>query len=260
MELRSSRIVCFSPTGSTKTIALAVAEGMGLPFAISDVTQPDARKDSLQVESDAVVILAAPVYYGRIQKIAADCIRGLQGEGQPAVLLVNYGNRHYDDALLELRDLALAAGFRPVGAAAFISEHSFSTEEYPMAAGRPDTEDVCMAEAFGVRVAEKLRAGETALPDIPGNTPYKPYPDFHRAPVSARNCTLCGICVEVCPTAAIRLEDQTLVTDEAACIVCQACVKFCPEGARTDSAPGAKEMRDNLTKLVADRREPEYFA
>lgn len=259
METRRSRIICFSPTGSTKKLAAAVASGLGLPFTVSDLSLPEARKELPEVGSDELVILAAPVYYGRVQSIAAESFSGLKGRGQPALLLVNYGNRHYEDAMGELFDLVAAAGFSPMGAAALVSEHSFSTDEYPMAKGRPDAEDVDAAHAFGERMAEKLRAGAHKLERLPGNTPYKAYPDFHRAPVSTEACTLCGTCVESCPTAAISVENGSLVTSEPACIVCQACVKLCPEGAREDSAPGARETREYLKPLVAERREPEFF-
>ena len=40
----------------------------------------------------------------------------------PAVLVVVYGNRAYDDALLELSDIATGAGFVPLAAGAFVGE------------------------------------------------------------------------------------------------------------------------------------------
>lgn len=259
METRLSRVICFSPTGSTKKIAVAVASGLGMPFVVADLSLPKGREELPGVEENELVVLAAPVYYGRVQSIAARCFSGIAGRGQPAVLVVNYGNRHYEDALLELFDVAVAAGFTPIGATALVSEHSFATEDYPMAKGRPDAVDMEAAHAFGERMAEKLRAGATKLEHVPGNSPYKAYPDFHRAPVSTEACSLCGACAEVCPTSAISVEPDGIVTSEQGCIVCQACVKLCPEGARVDSAPGAKETREYLKPLVAERREPEFF-
>ena len=52
---------------------------------------------------------------------------------------MTYGNRDYEDALVELYDLALSLGLTPFAAGAFIGEHSYSTPEMPVAEGRPDS-------------------------------------------------------------------------------------------------------------------------
>ena len=51
--------------------------------------------------------------------------------------VVLFGNRNYDDALIELRDLLQADGFGCIAAGAFVGEHSFSRT---LGAGRPDGE------------------------------------------------------------------------------------------------------------------------
>ena len=67
--------------------------------------------------------------------------------------MVCYGNRNFDDSLVELRDLLEADGFRTVAAGAFIGEHSFSTT---LAAGRPDQTDLERAARFADGILEKL--------------------------------------------------------------------------------------------------------
>ena len=166
-------IICFSPTGSTRKIAEAVAAGAGCRTVVKDVTLPTERSKAATLLQDDIVLLAAPVYYGRVERHAADFFGSLQGRGQSAVLLVNYGNRHFDDALLELHDLALNRGFAPIAAAAFVSEHSLSTADSPMAAGRPDTEDLGKARDFGAAVLAKLKSGASGLSIVPGNRPFK---------------------------------------------------------------------------------------
>ena len=253
-------VFCFSPTGGSLKIAGAVAEGTGLPRQLSDVTLPDQRAARTEFLPEALVVFAVPVYFGRVERHAAEAVASLQGQGQPAVLVVNYGNRHYDDALRELYDLAVKAGFVPVAAAAFVSEHSFSTPECPMAQGRPDSDDLERARRFGAEVAARLAGGAADPVSVPGAFPYKDYPDVHRAPVQNEDiCTLCGLCESLCPVAAISIRDAAVHTDAQACILCQACVKGCPEGARSDSAPGAQETREHLAPLVRERREPEIF-
>lgn len=251
--------VCFSPTGTTRKIAESIASGTGLPASLTDITLPENRKTIVTFAPEEMVILAAPVYYGRVQKHAAEYFSALKADGQPVILVANYGNRHYDDALLELFTLAKTGGFHPVAAGAFASEHSFSTKECPLAPGRPDGSDTEKAFSFGERAMKNFGVARSGLAHVPGNTPYKAYPDFHRAPVSKENCTLCGQCSTLCPTGAIHLTETTVETDAEQCIVCQACVRFCPEEARVDMAPGASETRSHLKPLVATRKEPELF-
>ncbi len=257
----SCHIICFSPTGSTRKIAESIASGMGLPVILSDITLPGARQHPIACLPEEVLLLAAPVYYGRVQEHAAKIFARLQGEGQPTVLLLNYGNRHYDDALREMCSLVKESGFCAVAAGAFVSEHSLSTSARPMAAGRPDASDLAQAVAFGTRIKEKLLRQDNSSPcaGLLDAGEFKPYPQLRRAPVTLESCTLCGVCIPLCPTGAIVAGEKKTETAAERCIACQACVRVCPEQAREDSAPGAKEVRERLAPLVAERKEPRVF-
>ena len=88
-----------------------------------------------------------------------------------------YGNREYEDALLELQNIAIEAGFTPIAGAVFIGEHSFSTEGTPIAQGRPDADDLDRARSFGTMVQKKISNLESLrnVPPlaVPGNFPYR---------------------------------------------------------------------------------------
>ena len=86
--------------------------------------------------------IAVPVYAGRVAPIALQRIRRLKGENAPVVLVAVYGNRDYEDALVELRDETTCLGFTPLAAGAFIGEHSYSRPGMPVAEGRPDANDL----------------------------------------------------------------------------------------------------------------------
>ena len=49
-----------------------------------------------------LAVLAVPVYGGRVPEPALERIRACRGNGTPAVLAAVYGNREFEDALLEL--------------------------------------------------------------------------------------------------------------------------------------------------------------
>lgn len=179
---------------------------------------------------------------------------------------VTYGNRAYEDALLELRDVALEAGFLPVAAGAFIGEHSFSTDDDQIAYRRPDAEDLQDAGRFGQAIREKMKglgpATEMPVLQVPGNSPYQDYRlPRNLAPVSQEFCTRCESCLPVCPTGAIALKDNAVMTDASLCILCCACVKSCATGARVLEDERIQKLRTMLVTRFSQRKEPEtYFA
>lgn len=257
--------LAYSPTKTTEKVLKAIVEGYGgRDCGHFDLTVPASRRTALPPFPDCTVVIGVPVYGGRVPLVALDYLEKLQGNGQPVVLVAVYGNRHYDDALLELRDTVVAGGFKPVAAGAFIGEHSFSTEEYPTAEGRPDEADIKSAEAFGASVRKLLddakSLDEIAEPPIPGNRPYK-----ERKPLPAGGpetdpelCTACGRCAPVCPVGAIDPKTPT-VTDGEACTYCCACIKVCPVGARSLTMEPLRSFPAKLAELLKERRETETF-
>jgi flavodoxin len=105
MEIRKAKLVYYSPTGTGKTTVTAILNGTGLDHAIIDLTPPDSEINNYDVSSDELAIIEAPVYSGRISTVAKDRIKNLKGTNTPAGLVVMYGNRAFEDALLELKKL-----------------------------------------------------------------------------------------------------------------------------------------------------------
>jgi ferredoxin len=55
---------------------------------------------------------------------------------------------------------------------------------------------------------------------------------YHLSMIDQDVCSGCGVCVERCPTDAIKLNDEGIAErDEDACFGCGVCARFCPEGA-----------------------------
>lgn len=256
---QKNHIVFFSPTRTSAQIAHAVAAGMGMEnYTETDLTTDDS--EGMIEITDAVAIIAVPVYAGRVAPTALQRLRRLRGTHAAAVLLVVYGNRDYEDALVELRDETMQRGFTPLAAAAFIGEHSYSRADMPIAAGRPDGEDLQKARLLGKECLKKLDAlqGEEPAPFfVKGNVPYRfvgtPTP---AAPVCTAECIACGACIDLCPTHAIyRNQAGGIDTEIARCIKCCACVKACPQEARIFDTP----YTAMLHQKCAARREPETF-
>lgn len=259
MNYEEAHFIYFSPTHTTRKVGKAIMQGLG----VERLTETDLTCQPLDGElliDSKITVVAVPVYGGRVAETAMERLKGVFGRKAPVIPVVVYGNRDYDDALLELKDWCVAHGFVPVAGATFIGEHSFSRPGRPVAEGRPDSADLEKARAFGGEVGQLLtrlqNLDEAVVVAVEGNFPYKAKgPNAPQAPeTQAELCTQCGFCIGICPVQAIRLEDG-IVSDAGRCIKCCACVKQCPNGARLFETP----FTDLLFKNFSIRREPEIF-
>ncbi len=263
MQIRSVHLVCFSPTRTTRKILEAIGRGTGLaPVTMTDVTSPEPASWP-KTGADDLLVIGAPVYAGRLPVTAVERFRGLRGSGGPAAVVAVYGNREFEDALVELEDIVEKAGFRTVAGGAFLGEHSYHTEATPIAPGRPDVADLQKAEAFGKELRtllDRISGGDTVKPDLPGNRPYRDHVKHGAlAPVTDdATCTRCGECVTVCPVAAIPSDDPT-TSDVEKCITCAACIKVCPVEARSLQDPEMDKRLQWLVSITRERKEPQTW-
>ena len=206
-------------------------------------------------------MIGSPVYAGRLPSTFLSRISHINGNGRYAVLVVVYGNRDFEDALVELFDFAIAHNFKPIAAGAFIGEHSYSTSSFPLSQGRPDSIDSTKAIYFGSRIVAKVSSKNSDMvlmgTTIPGNRPYKPIPAIlNVAPATDLElCTNCQTCVSVCPVHAISASNPA-VSDDNECIRCSACIKKCPETARSMTDERIVEISKRLFNGCKDRKEP----
>ena len=195
---------------------------------------------------------------GRVETYGGNSTMGFMDMLAQTYSKVDYD---YEDALKELSDALSEQGFIPVSAGAFVGEHSYSRKDMPIAAGRPDKDDLFKASQFGHDTLKKLEeAGclsKLSVLEVKGNYPYKVKgPSTPQAPVTDEElCTQCEYCIDVCPVAAISIVDDRMFSDPVLCIKCCACVKECPEGARTFDTPYTAMLHKNFSA----RREPELF-
>ena len=253
MKLKGIAAVFFSPTGNTRKavveIADVIARREGIAVREIDFTLPGAREEVRKFEAGELVIFGTPVYAGRIPNKILPAVQTLfEGNGALAVPVVTFGNRSFDNALIELRIELEQHGFHTIAGAAFVAEHVFSNK---LAAGRPDEKDLQTIRRFAEDVAEKIKGLEEGpldgMAEIPAPAAVKgiePVPAYYRPlqedgspanflkakPKTSDSCNDCGICARVCPMGSISPEDYRTVT--GICIKCQACVKSCPVHAK----------------------------
>ena len=229
MDVKQVKLVYFSPTGRTETAVRLLGQAWEeLPAAETDLSvMPEPQRFG----NGTLVIWGVPSFGGRVPDTAAARFCRLRGDRTPCVLLAAYGNRDYDDTLLEMKDLAEAQGFLPVAAVAAVCEHSIARQ---YGAGRPDAEDRACLAGYGNAVRAAVKAWKGAAPDlkVKGNRPYKEKmggPPM--VPAAGQACCGCMACAKACPVQAIPYENVKK-TDPKACISCMRCVQVCPAGAR----------------------------
>ena len=292
------RAMYFSGTGTTAKITTRIAYEMwsemksavgddaeGISFekeADINFSPKMAREKEYAFDENDIVVFGVPVIAGRVPNVLLKFLDTLKGGGAMAIPVVLYGNRNFDDALIELRNILEDKGFYTVAAAAFIGEHSFSKT---LAAGRPDFEDMKVANQFAKDVADKIlwiirdseengvelySTLEAMGPvEVEGCDPIRPYyqpRDRHGEHINILKvkpklyedkCIKCGMCAAVCPMGSISKDDPGIV--EGICIKCCGCVKKCPVEALYYDDPGYIYHKEELEAMYMDRKDPSLF-
>ncbi len=258
MDISNINLIYFSATYTTRKIVRTIAKQIGEGITEYDITQSGPDTDKI-FDNESLLIVGMPVYAGRIPAKAAEALKRFKGNGTPAIIVCVYGNRDYDDALLELKDIAELNGFKVISAGAFIAQHSIFPK---VGAERPDEEDMDIIENFADKSAEICRS--VADPDslqevnVEGNRPYKIPGNVPLKPRGNRYCNECGTCVKLCPVQAID-ENTPRRTDKVKCISCGRCIVVCPQKARSFRGLLYKIAGSKFTKANSERKEPEMF-
>lgn len=269
------RLCYFSPTGATLQVASHLADALGRQLGAEverrSYTLPCERETLPAFGADDLVVWATPVYAGRIpNKTLAYVKAALQQPtlaGLPAVALVTFGNRAYDNALAELVALMQEGGLQPLGAAAMVTRHAFSAT---LGAGRPDADDLAALDHFAAQVAAAAGTRRPTTLQVPG----EPHPERYYTPLKTNSapagflkakpaadtarCTRCGRCAELCPMGSIALEEG-LPHFDGICIKCQACRLGCPAGAIAFADTEYQSHVAMIERTFAAPKQSEFF-
>ena len=274
MIVKKVYAVYYSDTGTTQKIASFIAENVAKKLNVEcekyNYSLPKRREKVLEFKENDLVICGTPTYAGRVPNIMLPYLKNnIKGNGALAIPVVLFGNRNFDDALIELRNILEDNGFHTIAGAGFVGEHAFS---YTLGANRPDEKDMQIASDFVEKIVEKIRTVEN-IPAEPikvrGNEPIRPYytpRDRHehaidilkvKPKVNLSKCTDCKICAHVCPMGSIDFNDVSKYV--GICTKCGACIKKCPEKCRYYDDEGYLYHQHELEEQFERRAEPEIF-
>lgn len=246
--------ITFSPTGGTRRVSDYICEGIGANPFVTNLCVKEGQIRLPDIHEEDLVIIAMPVFAGRVPALAVERLKRIQSNHAKCAVVAVYGNRAYDDALLEMQDVATEMGFRVVAAVSAVAEHSIARV---YAAGRPDAEDRKELAAFGAAIINKVESADVYKPlALPGNRPYRAG-NTRPFPTADEQCTDCGICQELCPANAIPAGNLRSVNKKA-CISCMRCLSVCPTKAR-NIGPVEMMVTEKLKTLCATRKGNELF-
>ena len=242
--------IIFSPTGGTEKVT-HILGGLRNENAVK-IDLSDTKTDFTKcvIDKEDQVLIAMPSFGGRAPAVAIERLKKIAGNGAKCTLVCVYGNRAYEDTLVEMEDAAKESGFQVVAAVAAVAEHSVMPQ---YAAGRPDASDKKQLEQF----AEQIAGKSEAVVSIPGNRPYKKAGGAGPVPKVNKSCTKCGLCAESCPVQAI--DPASFAANAKKCISCMRCVKQCPEKARKVNGAMVSIAAMAIKKACSVRKENELY-
>lgn len=249
--------IVFSPTGGTQKIADMIATEIGKSISEVDLTNSKTDFSNIVFEKEDIAVIAVPSFSGRVPSLAAQRISKIHGNQAQCIIICVYGNRAYEDTLIELNDIAKQSDFKVIAAISAVAEHSIM---HQYAAGRPDNKDEEELRGFSKKIIEKLNSSTAhdVIQQIPGNRPYKKAGGAGLVPKAGSKCINCGLCAEKCPAQAISYEDNK-ATDPKKCISCMRCVALCPQSARNVNQAMVSVVALAIKKACSERKNNELF-
>lgn len=189
----------FSPTGGTRKVLDIICSAWNCQKEYINLSDISKLNLSITFNEKDICIVSVPSFSGRVPQFIIPILQQLQGNNAKVILITTYGNRAFDDTLLELKDTMEQSSFLCYCAIAAAARHSVMPK---YGSGRPDSDDIEELKQFSIQCCNILKEPFSPL-EIPGNRPYRRYVSIPITPKADKHCIDCGLCNRTCPVHAI---------------------------------------------------------
>lgn len=244
--------IYWSPTYSSYKVGTYIVNQLSKEKREVDLCQ--YQETSVTIEN-GLCVFAMPCYGGRIPQVAIQRLQKIQGINSRAIICITFGNRAFEDALLELKDVVENLGFKVIGACAIVTEHNIM---HVYGTGRPNAQDLRDIDEFVKEVKIKIKKHEHIHIQVPGQRPYKEWL-AHIVPIlfEEDKCIRCGLCVRECPMNAIS--NENFMTNMDLCINCMRCISICPKQCKSLPHEHVEGLIERLKNACQLKKENQFY-
>lgn len=243
----------FSPNGSSKKSGSFLAKILGSEELI-DLTSKYARHSEYNIDEHELAIISFPTHSKRMPSSFAKYLKDhVKFNGAKVVIIVCYGNKDFGDSLIEAKDIISSNGGTVIGAISVVAQNA---QDGNIANSRPNSDDFKIIDDFA-KIVIKRYSNTSFEPIIPGSKPYNKS-NIEKLPhympkIDENKCTECNLCVNVCPTRAMRFNDPNI------CIHCCSCINACPTSAIYMDDDRFKEIVKILEENYKEPKKTQYY-
>jgi ferredoxin/flavodoxin len=267
MDIKIFIVFC-SPSGSTKYVAKIIKKAFrqrDAEVVMLDLGSTQDRPEVLDAINEAgkhaCLFIGSPVYRNvaippvmRFIEVLPKMVDAF------AVPYVTWGKACSGVALWQMSEALMKKGYRIVGAAKVLAEHSMMWRvENPPGKGHPDDTDIRKINKLVGTLYTRFNSDKTPVLSL-DTLDYQPHEraaemkeninalwKIASKHVNTETCTQCGVCEEECPVAAISLNPYPEFALN--CFDCFNCIRLCPENA-IEPASSMNQIEDRIRRRV----------
>ena len=112
--------IVFSPTGGTEKVTKTITKFWNEVKDV-DLSKTDLDFSSISFTKEDIAVIAMPSFGGVAPQLALDRLARIKGNQCKCAIVAVYGNRAYENTLVQMEDYAVKAGFHGIAAVSAVA-------------------------------------------------------------------------------------------------------------------------------------------